>query len=258
MSRSFLSIARFTLLELLRNRILWLLLMILLTGFLLSQFAGDLAITEHRNIQLSLLAAFLRLAGVLVLSLLVVSSLIREMNDKTIDLILSTSVSRGVYFFAKLVAYIILAFGISVLFGGFLLLYGESQNVLPWAGSYFAELVVMTALSLAMVFTFKQTPAAFLGVLIFYALARNIGAMSLMATHPVFAHQGLAQHFMSGFINVLSWVLPDLDRFSDTAWLVYGFHDAGIFMTITFQAVIYTLLLSGVALFDFHRKNFNT
>lgn len=258
MDKPLVSIAKYTLLELLRNRIMWLLFMVILTGFLLSQFAADLAITEHRNIQLSLLAAFLRVSGVLMISLLIVSSLIREINDKSIDIVLSTSVSRGVYFIAKLAAYLLVTLVFAALFGVCLSFYGDSQSVVAWSLSYFAELVIVTSLSIAMVFSFKQTPTALMAILIFYAVSRNIGSMSLIASHPVFEQDGIGQHFMSGFVAFLSWLLPDLDRFSDTAWLVYGVQDGSVFITILFQSVIYALLLSGVALFDFHRKNFNT
>src|SRR6266850_2897526 len=58
------SLARATLLEAVRNRLLWLAAVVVVIAFGLAQFLNQVAITEAREIQTALLAAPLRVAAV--------------------------------------------------------------------------------------------------------------------------------------------------------------------------------------------------
>ncbi len=57
------TIAYYTLLEALRNRLMWLLGLVAVVGMGLSGFLGDLAVTEQQETRVALLAAFLRFAA---------------------------------------------------------------------------------------------------------------------------------------------------------------------------------------------------
>ena len=59
------SLARAALLEAVRNRLLWLAVVVVVIAFGLAQFLNQVAITESREIQTALLAAPLRVAAVL-------------------------------------------------------------------------------------------------------------------------------------------------------------------------------------------------
>ena len=63
-ARAALTIARYTLLEALRNRLLWLLLGLALGAVCLSGFLNELALTESRQLQAALLGVALRLSAV--------------------------------------------------------------------------------------------------------------------------------------------------------------------------------------------------
>ena len=76
-----------------RNRLLWLSLMVVAISFGLVEFIGELAITEHRVTQVSILAAFLRFSGVVIVTMFVVSSTLRELQDKTLQMILAMRLS---------------------------------------------------------------------------------------------------------------------------------------------------------------------
>ena len=90
------TIARFTLLEAMRTRLPWLVLAAILIAFLASLFAREIAITETTRVQTALLAAGLRLAAVFIVGLYVMTSMIREFNDKGLELVLSLDLSRWV------------------------------------------------------------------------------------------------------------------------------------------------------------------
>ena len=157
-----LTISKFTIIESMRNRLLWLSLLVVAVSFGLVEFIGDLAITEHRVTQVAVLAAFLRLSSVVILAMFVVSSTVRELQDKTLEMILAMPIHRSSYYLGKLIGFIQVAFIIAVIFSTMLMLYAPAEQVMIWGISLLFELILVVALGLVMLFTFNQIPAEFL------------------------------------------------------------------------------------------------
>ena len=67
--------------------------------------------------------------------------------------------------------------------------------------------------------------------------------------------KGMGQLFIDYFIQGLSWLLPSLERFTVSEWLVYS--NAGLtdLLLVIVQTVIYVVLISSAALFDLYRKS---
>jgi len=251
-----LTISKFTIIESMRNRLLLLSLLVILISFALVEFIGDLAITEHRATQVAVLAAFLRLSAVVIITMFVVSSTVRELQDKTLEMILAMPIHRSTYYLGKLTGFIQVAFIIGFLFASMLLIYAPIEQVVIWGASLFLELILVVSMGLVMLFTFKQTPSALTGVFIIYAASRSATSIYLMSKYPIIPHTTIGQKFMDAFVQVLSWLLPDLHRFTQTEWLVYSTGKLTLLLPILSQTAIYLALLSAVALFDFYRKNF--
>ncbi|MBI3188095.1 MAG: ABC transporter permease [Gammaproteobacteria bacterium] len=256
MTRLIFVIARYTLLEALRNRLLWLALTISFIAFGLSAFLGDVAITEHTQIQIAVLAAMLRISGVVMLALIVVTTVLREMQDKSLELLLAMDVPRASYYFGKLAGFAVISFLLALLFSTLLLMYAEPYAVLWWGVSFCCELLLVTCLGLVMLFTFKQIPAAISAVFLFYVAARSMSAVQLMAENPIVRSTDISQQFINGFVEMLSWLLPSLHQFTRSEWLLYGANNVSELMMVLGQTLVYGMLLSMVALFDFYRKNF--
>ena len=251
-----LTISRFTIIESLRNRLLLLSLLVIGISFAMVEFIGDLAITEHRVTQVAILAAFLRMSAVVIITLFVVSSTVRELQDKTLEMILAMPIQRGSYYLGKLIGYLYIAALVSVIFAALLVLYADPQQVAIWMISLFFELVLVVALSLVMLFTFNQVPSALTAVFIIYGASRIVTSIFLMAKFPIIAHTSMAQQFMDGIIELMTWLLPDLHRFTQTEWLTYNTADWLTLIPLLGQTAIYLMFLSFIALFDFYRKNF--
>jgi ABC-type transport system involved in multi-copper enzyme maturation permease subunit len=217
-----LTISRFTIIESLRNRLLLLSFLVIGISFAMVEFIGDLAITEHRVTQAAILAAFLRMSAVVMVTLFVVSSTVRELHDKTLEMILAMPIRRGSYYLGKLIGYFYIAALVAVIFAVLLLLYADAEQVLIWTISLFFELTLVVALSLVMLFTFNQVPSALTAVFIIYGASRIVTSIFLMAKYPIVAHSSVAQQFMDVFVELLTWLLPDLHRFTQTEWLTYN------------------------------------
>ncbi len=249
------AIAGLTLLEALRGRLLWLVLLILLAGFGLAGLLGSLAITDTRGTQAGILGALLRLAAVLVTSLFVITSVVREQTDKVLELYLSLPLPRAAYYLGKLAGFAVCAAVASVLFGALLLLYAPPLQVLMWTVSLLAELLIVVAASLLALFTFSQVTVALSVVLAFYFLARGIGAIQLMSQGPLVDPGALFSRVIEGLVDGIAFLLPDLYRFTPSEWLVYGSGSLGDLLPVLAQTAVYLTLLAGAALFDLYRKN---
>jgi ABC-type transport system involved in multi-copper enzyme maturation permease subunit len=239
-----------------RNRLLWLSLLVVAISFGLVEFIGDLAITEHRVTQVAVLAAFLRLSAVVIVTMFVVSSTVRELQDKTLEMILAMPIHRSSYYLGKLIGFVHVSIIIAIIFSSLLLLYAATDQVLIWGLSLFFELILVVALGLVMLFTFNQIPAAITGVFVIYAAARSATSIYLMSKYPIISHTTMSQKFMDGFIELLTWLLPDLHRFTQTEWLAHNTGSFQLLLPVITQSLIYLALLSAIALFDFYRKNF--
>ena len=99
-------------------------------SFSLVEFIGDLAITEHRVTQIAILSAFLRMSAVVMVTLFVVSSTVRELQDKTLEMILAMPIRRGSYYLGKLIGFIHIAALIAIIFSLLLLVYADAEQVM--------------------------------------------------------------------------------------------------------------------------------
>lgn len=248
-------IARYTFIEGLRNRLFSLMLIAFVCGFGLVEFFGALALTETREIQSAFAAALSRWMIVFVIALFVTTSMVREFNDKGLELFLSLPLRRSAYFFGKLLGFLMLAVVVTVFGCLLLLLYAPLPGVLAWGVSLGCELAIVTAASLLCLFTFTHVTPAFSAVAAFYVLARSIHDIQLISQSPLLETGGAGQIFIEQIIRFIALVLPDFSVFTRTAWLVNQTACWQELAAVLIQTLIYTALLCAAALFDFHRKN---
>ena len=248
------TIAFYTLLEALRNRLTWLLLLVAFIGIGLSGFLNEIALTESRQIQVALLAAFLRFSAVFLLATFVVTSMTREFNDKGLELLLALPLPRAAYLLGKLLGFAALAVVPAVLFGLLTAFFTTPFQTTLWTISLICELWIVAAFSILCVLTFNQIMAALSAAMGFYLLARAIAAVQLIGNDPLSAHT-TSQQVIGFVINCLSAVLPHLDEFTRTDWLVYQSGTWASLSVLLLQSVICLSLLGAAALFDLYRKN---
>ena len=248
------TIARFTFFEAMRNRLFVLTIIGLVCVLGLTEFVGELAITETRNIQGIIIGAAMRLFAVFTLALFVVTSVVREFNDKGFDLIASLSLPRYHYYFGKFLGFFMLALVISLSTSLLLLIYSSPLAVTLWSLSLLCELAIVIALSLLCLFTFSNVTVSFIVVIGFYLLSRSMYAIQLVSHSPIIEFYDLSQRFIRGLTDALAFVLPALHDFTRSEWLAYGV-EANELVPVLLQTAIYLLLLSAAGLFDLYRKN---
>jgi hypothetical protein len=250
------AIARFTLLEALRTRLGVLVLVTVLILVAASFFIEAISIAEGARFQAGFYAASARLAGVFIAAVYVLVSITRELNDKGLDVLLALDLPRSHYVLGKLAGFLAIAVLIAAAAAIPLALLANLAGALQWALSFAAELAIVVAFALFCVITFNQlTPAASF-VLAFYALGRVLTAMRLMSAHPLSGADTLSHQVIQFTVEALALVMPALDAWTQTAWLVNQPAAWTTLLELAGLSALYVALLAGATMFDFYRKNF--
>lgn len=251
-----LTIARLTLLESWRNRLPWAVLVLALLGMGLAAFLEEVTATETRMMQSAILGALFRLGAVFLVTVAAISGTARELHDRLVEVMLALPMPRFAYFLGKLAGYAIAALGVALAFAVALLPFAPPLQVVWWSLSLAAELILMAAMGLLLVLTLSQVPLALAAAMGFYLLARSTGALILMASGPLPGHISQAGQWEVAILTLLSWLLPGLEGFTPSAWLVYHAGDGQAVLSILLETAIYLSFIIGMGLFDLYRKNF--
>jgi ABC-type transport system involved in multi-copper enzyme maturation permease subunit len=249
------TLARFTLLEASRTRLMWLFVGALALVFGAAYFVQQLAITESARMQTAFSAAASRLVAVFVLSLYILTSLVREFNDKGLELTLSFNLRRADYILGRFLGFMLIAVAMALLAGLPQLILAPPAAALQWSCSLALELIIVAAVSVFCILTFTQLMPAASFVAGFYLLARTMTAIRLISSASTVNDDTLSHRMIGWVIDALALVLPALDRFTQSAWLVdvpAGWPAIGL---CAGQAMLYTALLIAAAMFDFYRRN---
>ncbi len=250
------AIARYTVLEAWRNRLIVLVVVAVALLTLLSLFARELAVTESERLQTAILASTLRVASVFFITLYILNGLTREFNDKVLELMLSLDLPRPGYLMGKFLGFAIVALTVATIVTVPVAVLAPFDAALAWGCSLALELLIIAALSVFCITTFTQLLPAAAFVTAFYLLARSITAIQLMSGSSLLGVDGFGQKASAVLADALAIALPRMDAFTQTAWLV---NDAGAqpaLLGIVLQTAIYVGLLLAAAMFDLYRKNF--
>ena len=249
-----LAIASVTVLEAARGRFAWLVAAFVSTGCVLALLAGDVAITGTQGVRSGLLGAWLRWCAVLTVCAFAVSSAVGDARDRGLDLVLSMALPRAVYCAGKLAGCAAVATFSAATCAFALAWFAPPAQTALWAASLALELLVVAATSLLCALTFAHVAWAISTVLGFYVLSRSMAALQLIAHAPGTESAAAAWPFIRGLVDALAHLLPDLDRFTESEWLIHGtgtLADLGFAAT---QAAVYTALLGAAATFDLYRR----
>ena len=248
------TIAYFTLLEAWRATRVFVPVFILILAA--SFFVRELAIIEAPRFQSVFLGAVMRLALVFILSLYVIVSVVREFNDKGLEVILALDVTRSNYVLGKFLGYAAVAFALCALTFFVLLAFLDPMPLSVWSGFLFLELIIVVAFSLFAATAFASVVPAASAVLGFYLLARSIATLQLISDGALALQNPALKNVVSGFVKFIGLFIPRLSDFTQTAWLVNDIPSGAVALSLITQGVLFLAVVLAAAVFDFHRKDF--
>lgn len=249
------AIARYTVLEALRTRLPLAAAVAVLVVLGMSFFVRDLALIQDARMQTTVYAAVARLAAVFLVAIHVAGSLSREFHDKGPDAVLALDVTRWQYIAGKYAGYAALGVVIAGLSALPLLALADFGPAAAWFASLALETFIIAAIAMFCVVTFAHLPSAMAFVAGFYVLCRAIGGLRLIADHPAAGGEALSHQITTGALAVISALVPPLDAWTRTAWLMDAPPAWSELTFIAGATAVYAVLLIAATLVDFYRKS---
>jgi hypothetical protein len=167
------------------------------------------------------LRALLRACAVFLVAAHVAASVVREANDKGLELALALPLSRPAWYLGKLLGFAGIGALIAALFALPLAAWAKPQDVAAWWLALAGELAVFAAAALFFASAIGQTVAAIAATLGLYLLARAIPAIQAIADSPL-APEGATSHAARWLVDGLALLLPRIDSIAVGDWLLYG------------------------------------
>jgi hypothetical protein len=248
------TVARYVLIEARRSALPWLAAASMLAALGLAGFLSQVAITEAAALQASACAALLRACAVFLVAAHVVASVVREANDKGLELALALPLSRPAWYLGKLLGFAGTGVLLATLFALPLLAWAKPSDLAAWWLALAAEAALIAAAALFFASALGQTVAAIAATLGFYLLARAISSIQAIAGSPL-ADDGAAGQAARWMVDGLALLLPRLDALARGDWLLYGAPPAAELAPALAGLAIYFALLAAAGLFDFSRRN---
>jgi Cu-processing system permease protein len=252
-TRRLYAIARYTVLEGRRTGMGAVVVLVVLCAAAASWLVREIALIEAARMQVSTYALLARLAAVFIVAAHVVASLHREFNDKGLEAVLALDVPRWQYIGGKYAGYLLIASSIAGLAAlPLLVLHGAAA--LSWLASLALETWVVAAMAMFAAVTLAHVPSAMAAVAGFYLLSRSMTGLLLVAAHPIAGGDALLREIVAGTLFVVGWLVPRLDGWTRTAWLVDASPGLTELARIAGEALVYSMLLLLATLLDFYRR----
>ena len=223
---------------------------------LISATLGSTAFIEEKEMTITYAAGSCRLILMVGLIVFVCFHIRHAFDTKEIDVILSRPISRTNLVLAYWLGFSVVSLLLALPVIGIVAVLGilNGAGFAAWATSLVLEALLVVALGLFSALALRSAVASVLACMGFYVLSR------MMAFFVITAQSGI---FNETKFEVLKWalvglstVVPRLDFFAQTEWLVYGLDSARDWQLFALQAAIYIPVLLVASVLDFKRKQF--
>jgi len=253
-----LSNIRYVLLTATRDRLFFGLLVGILASAYICSVLGSTAMLEPEKMTLSFTAASSRVIIMIGLIVFVGFHMKNAFEAREIDVLLSRPISRTSlvlsYWLGFAVVAVLLVVPTLVLVG--LLGILNQTGFMLWGASLLLESLLVISIALFAALTVRSGVATVLVSLAMYTLSRMMGFfLATTKTSMMFSEHQInvgAQWLM----NMISTVVPRLDFFAKSHWLIYGAKSYEELALFLMQAGVFVPLLVAASVIDFKRKQF--
>lgn len=249
------TLARLVLLEARRGGLPWLAAACIAAGIGLAAFLSQVALTESRELQVAIVAAWLRACAVFLVAAHVATRTLREIDDKALELMLALPVGRPSQYLGRLAGLAACGALLAAVFAAPLLFWAPPGAVALWGLSLACEVALVAAAALFFSMTLVQTVPAIAATAGLYLLARSISALQALASGGPLADASLAGQLARIAVSGIAFLLPRLDQATRTEWLLYGAPSASACAAVIGGLLLYGVILTAAGLFDFERKS---
>lgn len=249
---------RYILLTALRDFLFLGLILGLLLAVGISSAMGGMAMVEGQAMTLVFSAASARIMLMIGIIVFVAFHVRQAFEQKEIDILISRPLSRFHVMLSYWIGFSVVAF-LLVLAAVTMLSFLPIASLSGygyWSISLLLESVLVVAIALFSAFTLSSAVSSVLAALGLYVAARMMTFFVLTSESRVLFEEGWVNELVRFVIEVSSVVLPRLDLFTQSEWLVYGVTQPMETTLSLIQVLIYIPLLLAAATLDFRRKEF--
>ncbi len=248
---------RYILLTALRDWLFIGLLAGIVLATMISATLGSTAFLEKQEMTLTFASGSSRLILMVGMIVFVCFHIRNAFDTKEIDVIMSRPISRSNLVIAYWLGFAFVGLLLVVPIVGIIGLIGVVNwpGFIGWGVSLLLEMFLVVALALFSAFTLKSAVTSVIATMGFYVLSR------MMAFFVYTAQSGMVggefQYVLLRYaLSAISTMVPRLDFFAKSEWLVYGFNTNQEWIAFTVQVAIFVPLLVLAAIADFRRKQF--
>lgn len=248
----------YVLLTAMRDRLFLGLLIGILVAARISHILGSTAMLEPEQMALSFTAASARVIIMIGIIVFIGFHMRNAFDTKEIDVLLSRPISRTTLVLSYWFGFVAVATCLVVPTVGLIALsqvFSKTGFAL-WSLSLWCESIMVVTITLFAALTLRSGVGTVLTALAIYALSRMIGFF-LITSQSGFTFENHAVATASSWImNAISMIIPRLDFFAKSGWMIYGpksYDDLWLFLL---QTLVMVPLLLTAAIVDFKRKQF--
>lgn len=247
---------RYILLTAFRDKLFIGVLLGVLCAAAISATLGSTAFLEEQQMTLTYAAGSARLILMVGLIVFVCFHVRSTFDSKEIDVMLSRPISRANLVVAFWLGFTLVAFLLVLPVVCVIAVLGvlDVAGYSGWALSLLLEASLVVALALFSAFTLKSAVTSVLACMGFYVLSRMMAFFTLTADAPSMAQ--MPYLLLKYVLKAISSVVPRLDFFAKTEWLVYGFTVPQEWYLFLVQVTVFVPLLLIATIVDFKRKQF--
>ena len=237
----------------------------LFTGLLLSVFCatgisamlGSTAFLEEQEMTVTFAAGASRVILMVGLIVFVCFHIRNAFDTKEIDVILSRPISRSNLVIAYWLGFAFVALLLTLPVIAIIALIGVNNwaGFAGWGISLILETFMVVALALFSAFTLRSAVTSVIACMGFYVLSRMMAFFVLTSQSGMVG--GENKYLLMRFaLKAISSIVPRLDFFAKTKWLIYGFDANQEWIVFVIQAGVFIPLLLLASIADFRRKQF--
>ena len=252
------STIRYVLITAMRDKLFLALLIALLAAAYLSSVLGSTAMVETAQMTLTFTAASARVMIMVGLIVFIGFHMRNAFDAREIDVLLSRPISRSAVVisywlgFAAVATCLVFPAVIIVYLLGIL----NVSGFMIWALSLLLESYLVVSIALFAALTASSGVGTVLSALALYTISRMMGFFILTLHSGLLFHMKEINTGAEWILTGISTIVPRLDFFAKSHWLVYGpksYDDLYLFLL---QAAVFVPLLIIAAVIDFKRKQF--
>lgn len=258
------SIIKYTLLTASRDWLYVGIIFLSLVAIALSIFLGSTALSEEGFMSSAFIGGSVRMIVIVGLTLFICFHVCRSFDNKEVELILTRPISRVQFVLSYYFGFAVLALSLitpvvlcMALLGKLGLIWLNYKGLFCWFCSFYFEVLIIAAFAFAVSLVIHSAVLGVLATFAFYFISRLMGFFLISVSNPASTmHSGKVGKISESILNIVSYLMPRLDLFSKSEWLVYGVVDYSQYWALLLVVLIYIPLLLAVAISDFLRKQF--